>query len=383
MVIGGYIQFNPLSYSLTLQQIRGLSLGLEALTNITAEGLRRTSNALTILANYAEQNRLLIQTILQKDFSVVLEDLDPRFKGQCCLRLQPGWNNVSAVADQLSSLAIQIRKERKHNILIIIAISVDPALHTLMCFFLGNLSFLEMCCTSVTLPKMLANLLSEDKTISFAGCAVQMYFFLFFGGTECFLLAAMAYDRYCAVCNPRRYTAIMNKRVYMQLSGGSYICGMLVALKHTIFIFTLPFCGPNVINHFLCEIQPLLKLVCRDTYWNEIQIIVGAAIILILPLLLILVSYTFVISTILKISSAEGRCKIFSTCSSHLIVVTLFCGMALIMYVRLKSSFSPDVNKLLSLFYSVVTPTLNPIIYSLRNKEVKDALRKTGMKIFS
>ncbi|KAM7150053.1 olfactory receptor 10C1-like [Macrochelys suwanniensis] len=269
------------------------------------------------------------------------------------------------------------------NILIIVAISSDPALHTPMYFFLRNLSFLEICYTSVTLPKMLAILLSEDKTISFAGCSVQMYFFLFFGGTECFLLAAMAYDRYCAICNPLRYTAIMNKRVCIQLSGGSWICGTLVALEHTIFIFTLPFCGSNVINHFLCEIQPLLKLVCGDTYWIEIQIIVGAAVILILPLLLILVSYTCVISTIVKIRSAEGRLRAFSTCSSHLIVVMVFYGMALIMYMHPKSSFSPDVNKLLSLFYSVVTPILNPIIYSLRNKEVKDALRKTGMKIFS
>ncbi|XP_065270304.1 olfactory receptor 10C1-like isoform X2 [Emys orbicularis] len=269
------------------------------------------------------------------------------------------------------------------NILIIIAISVDPALHTPMYFFLRNLSFLEICYTSVTLPKMLSNLLSEDKTISFAGCAVQLYFFLFFGVTECCLLASMAYDRYCAICNPLRYTAIMNKRVCIQLSGGSWICGTLVALEHTIFIFTLPFCGSNVINHFFCEIQPVLKLVCGDTYWNEIQIIVGAAVILILPLLLILVSYTCIISTILKIRSAKGRRRAFSTCSSHLIVVTLFYGTALIMYVHPKSSFSPDVNKLLSLFYSVVTPTLNPIIYSLRNKEVKDALRKTGMKIFS
>ncbi|XP_067399127.1 olfactory receptor 10C1-like [Emydura macquarii macquarii] len=269
------------------------------------------------------------------------------------------------------------------NILIIVVINVDRALHSPMYFFLQNLSFLEICYTSVTLPKMLANLLSEDKTISFVGCAVQMYFFLFFGGTECFLLASMAYDRYSAICNPLRYTSIMNKRVCLQLSGGSWICGTLVALEHTVFVFTLPFCGSNVINHFFCEIQPLLKLVCKDTYWNEIQIIVGAAIILMLPLMLILVSYICIISTVLKIRSTEGRHRAFSTCSSHLIVVTLFYGMALIMYVRPKSSFSPDVNKLLSLFYSVVTPVLNPIIYSLRNKEVKDALKKTGMKLFS
>ncbi|XP_067399125.1 olfactory receptor 10C1-like [Emydura macquarii macquarii] len=268
------------------------------------------------------------------------------------------------------------------NILIIVVINVDPALHIPMYFFLRNLSFLEICYTSVTLPKMLANLLSEDKTISFVGCAVQMYFFLFFGGTECFLLASMAYDRYRAICNPLHYTAIMNKRVCIQLTGGSSLCGILVAMGHTTFVFTLPFCGSNEINHFFCEIQPVLKLVCGDTYWIEFQIIVGAAFVLMLPFMLILVSYICIISTILKIRSAEGRHRAFSTCSSHLIVVTLCYGTALIMYVSPKSGFSPDVNKLLSLFYSVVTPVLNPIIYSLTNKEMKDALRKTGMKVF-
>ncbi|KAM7150557.1 olfactory receptor 10C1-like [Macrochelys suwanniensis] len=268
------------------------------------------------------------------------------------------------------------------NILIIIIINVDPSLHTPMYFFLRNLSFLEICYTSVTLPKILDNLLSESKTVSFAGCAIQMYFFLFFGVTECCLLASMAYDRYNAICKPLQYMTIMNKRVCIQLTGGSCICATLVALGHTTFVFTLPFCGSNVINHFFCEIQPVLKLVCGDTYWVEIQISVGAAFVLMLPFMLILVSYICIISTILKIRSAEGRLRAFSTCSSHLIVVTSFYGTALIMYVHPKSSFSPDVNKLLSLFYSVVTPILNPIIYSLRNKEVKDALRKTGMKVF-
>ncbi|XP_026516261.1 olfactory receptor 10C1-like [Terrapene carolina triunguis] len=268
------------------------------------------------------------------------------------------------------------------NILIIIIINVDPSLHTPMYFFLRNLSFLEICYTSVTLPKVLANLLSENKAISFTGCAVQLYFFLFFGVTECCLLASMAYDRYSAICKPLQYMTIMNKRVCIQLTGGSCICGTLVAVGHTTFIFTLPFCGSNVINHFFCEIQPVLKLVCGDTYWIEIQISVGAAFVLMMPFMLILVSYICIISTILKIRSAEGKRRTFSTCSSHLIVVTLFYGTALIMYVHPKSSFSPDVNKLLSLFYSVVTPILNPIIYSLRNKEVKDALRKTGMKVF-
>ncbi|XP_067386623.1 olfactory receptor 10C1-like [Emydura macquarii macquarii] len=257
------------------------------------------------------------------------------------------------------------------NILIIIAINVVPTRHTPMYFFLRNLSYLDICYTSVTLPKMLANLLSENKTMCFVGCAVQMYFFLFFGVTEFCLLASMAYDRYRAICNPLHYTAIMNKRTCIQLTGGSSLCGTLVALRHN-FVFTLPFCGSNEINHFFCEIQLVLKLVCGDTYWIELQIIVGAAFILMLPFMLILVSYICIISTILKIRSAKGRHRAFSTCSSHLIMVTLFYMMAHIMYLHPKSSLSPDMNKLFSLFYSVVTPILTPIIYSLRNKEVKD-----------
>ncbi|XP_005309081.4 olfactory receptor 10C1-like isoform X2 [Chrysemys picta bellii] len=268
------------------------------------------------------------------------------------------------------------------NILILILINVDPALHTPMYFFLRNLSFLEICYTSVTLPKMMANLLSEDKTISFVGCAAQMYFFLLLGATECCLLAVMAYDRYSAICNPLHYAAIMNKTVCVRLAAGSWICGSLVALGHTTFIFTLPFCGSNVINHFFCEIQPVLTLVCGDTYWNEFQIIVAAAFVIMMPFLLILVSYIHIISTILKMSSAKGRHRAFSTCSSHLTVVVLFYGTAVFIYIRPKSSYSLDVDKLLSLFYSVVTPILNPIIYSLRNKDVKGAIRRMGIKIF-
>nr|XP_048676572.1 olfactory receptor 10C1-like [Caretta caretta] len=268
------------------------------------------------------------------------------------------------------------------NILIIVVIYVDLTLHTPMYFFLRNLSFLDLCYTSVTLPKMLANLLSENKNISFSSCAVQMFFFLFFGITECFLLASMAYDRYNAICSPLRYTAIMNKRVCIQLTGGSWICGTLVAMGHTTSVFTLPFCGSNVINHFFCDIQPVLKLVCWNTYWIEIQIIAGAAFALMMPLLLSLVSYICIISTILRIRSTEGRRRAFSTCSSHLIVVTLCYGTAFIIYVRPKSSYGMGVDKLFSLFYSVGIALLNPIIYSFRNKEVKDALRKIAMKIF-
>ncbi|NWI60109.1 O10C1 protein, partial [Calyptomena viridis] len=268
------------------------------------------------------------------------------------------------------------------NLIILLVINMDPALHSPMYFFLRNLSFLEICYTSVTLPRMLVSLLSGDTSISFAGCAAQMYFFLLFGVTECCLLAAMAYDRYQAVCNPLHYMDIMNKKVCVQLAASSWVCGNLVALGDTTFVFSLPFCGSNMINHFFCEIQPVLMLVCGDTYWSEIEIILAAAFVILMPFVLILVSYGLIISSILKIKSAEGRYKAFSTCFSHITVVTLFYGTAVFNYIRPKSSYSLDVDKVLSLFYSVVTPILNPVIYSLRNREVKRAFFKMRMKLF-
>lgn len=267
------------------------------------------------------------------------------------------------------------------NLLIIVIINVDSALSTPMYFFLRNLSFLEICYTSVTIPKLLDNILALDKTISLRACATQMYFFLFFGATECCLLAFMAYDRYVAICNPLRYLVIMTKTVCVKLAALSWTCGSLVAVGHTTFIFTLPFCGSNVINHFFCEIQPVLKLVCGDTYWNEIQIIGAAAFVILMPFMLILLSYFNIIATILRMTSAQSRQKAFSTCSSHLIVVSLFYGTAIFIYIRPKSSYSLNVDKLLSLFYSVITPILNPIIYSLRNKDVKGALKRTVLKL--
>ncbi|NWV85209.1 O10C1 protein, partial [Dasyornis broadbenti] len=267
------------------------------------------------------------------------------------------------------------------NLIILLVINMDPVLHTPMYFFLRNLSVLEICYISVTLPRMLVNLLSGDTSISLAGCAAQMYFFLFFGATECCLLAVMAYDRYQAICNPLLYMDIMNKKVCMKLAASSWICGNVVALGHTTFIFSLPFCGSTMINHFFCEIQPVLMLVCGDTYWNEIQIILAAAFVILMPLVLILVSYGLIISSILKIKSAKGRYKAFSTCFSHITVVILFYGTAMFVYIRPKSSYSLGVDKVLSLFYSVVTPVLNPVIYSLRNSEVKEALFKMTRKL--
>ncbi|XP_062994084.1 olfactory receptor 10A7-like [Elgaria multicarinata webbii] len=268
------------------------------------------------------------------------------------------------------------------NIAITLVTSLDSALHVPMYFFLRNLSFLELCFTSVTIPNMLVTLYSEESRISFTGCAVQLYFFLLFGVTECFLLSVMSYDRYVAICIPLRYTTIMNKRVCIQLSAATCAVAIVVAAAHTSFMFTLPFCGSNVINHFFCEIQPLLELICDNTYWNELQVIVVAGMVLLLPFILILISYLQIITTILKMRSAKSRYKTFSTCSSHLIVVMLFYGTALFMYIRPKSSYSMDTDKWISLSYSVITPILNPIIYSLRNKEVKGALQKLVANIF-
>ncbi|XP_065271794.1 olfactory receptor 10A7-like [Emys orbicularis] len=260
--------------------------------------------------------------------------------------------------------------------ILLITITMDPALHTPMYFFLRVLSFLEICYTSVTVPKILVNFLSEDKSISYMGCFVQMYFLLFLGASECFLLAAMAYDRYVAICNPLRYSLIMNKMVCLSLAVLSWFSGNVVSLVQTVWVSTLPFCGSSKINYFFCDIPPLIKLSCTDTSQYEMQLFTAAILVIFTPFTLILVSYIFIISTILKMASAEGRHKAFSTCSSHLIVVTLYYGCSSLIYLRPNSINLPDSNKVLSLIYTTVTPTLNPFIYSLRNKEVKEALRR-------
>ncbi|XP_039355315.1 olfactory receptor 10A4-like [Mauremys mutica] len=270
------------------------------------------------------------------------------------------------------------------NVLIILVTSFDPALNNPMYFFLRNLASLEICFNLVIVPKMLVNLLMENKAISFAGCATQMYFFFFFGAAECCLLAAMAYDRYVAICNPLHYPDIMTQRACFQLAGASWFSGFPVATVQTIWIFSLPFCGPNHVNHFFCDSPPVLELSCADTSLFEIEALTATVLFIMFPFLLILVSYVRIITTILRMPSEEGRHKAFSTCSSHLVVVTLFYGTASSTYFRPKSSYSPDTKKLISLSYTVITPMLNPIIYSLRNKEVKSALGRTlGRKLFS
>ncbi|XP_025788180.1 olfactory receptor 13C3-like [Puma concolor] len=244
-----------------------------------------------------------------------------------------------------------------------------------MYFFLGNLSLLDICYTSSFTPSVLIHFLSKKKTISFTRCVVQMSVSYTMACTECVLLAVMAYDRYVAICNPLRYPIIMSKALCIQMAALSWGMGFLNSLTETILAIRLPFCGKNVINHFVCEIMAFVKLACADISLNEIAIMLGNVIFLYIPLLLICISYIFILSTVLKMNSAEGRKKAFSTCSAHLTVVTMFYGTILFIYMKPKSKDSA-IDKLIALFYGVVTPMLNPIIYSLRNTEVLGALRK-------
>nr|XP_006116936.1 olfactory receptor 10A5-like [Pelodiscus sinensis] len=262
------------------------------------------------------------------------------------------------------------------NGVIVLVTLLDSALHTPMYFFLRNLALVEMAYSSVTLPKMAANCLAGDGSISFAGCAAQMYFLLFLGGTECFLLAAMAYDRCVAVCNPLRYTLIVNREACAWLVAGSWLVNFPVHIGQTYLVFALPFCGSHEINHFFCDIPPVLELSCADTYRNKIAVCAALLLLVITPFLFIVSSYIKIAGAVLRMPSAQGRHKAFSTCSSHLTVVTLFYGSAMVAYLKPKTGDSVDMDKLLSLLYTIVTPIFNPFIYSLRNKEVNVALRK-------
>ncbi|XP_063159144.1 olfactory receptor 10AG1-like [Candoia aspera] len=263
------------------------------------------------------------------------------------------------------------------NSLILILTSLNPTLHTPMYFFLWNLSFLEIGYTSTISPKMLVNLLSEKQTISFWGCGCQMCFFILFGLTECCLLCAMAYDRYVAICKPLQYPYIMNYKECAKLAVASWAIGVFVSLGQSTSIFTLPFCGSNRISHFFCDIKHVLRLASTNTYKDELAISILAVLIILVPLLLILFSYILIISSILRMPVAKNRSKAFSTCSSHLTVVFIFYGTAIVTYIRPSSAHSMDSNRFLALLYTVVTPSLNPIIYSLRNKEIKAAFMKS------
>ncbi|XP_020830219.1 olfactory receptor 10AG1-like [Phascolarctos cinereus] len=262
------------------------------------------------------------------------------------------------------------------NGLIIVITNIDPVLHTPMYFFLKNLSFLEICYTSVMVPRMLKNLWTQNRNISFIACAVQFYFFLVFGVAECLLLAVMAFDRYVAICKPLYYSVIMNHKKQVQLLIGSWISGIPVEIQFTYQVFSLPFCGSNKLNHVFCDIPPLMKIVCGDITMSELFIFVNAVFFVIAPLLLILVSYVKIITTILKLPSAIGRHKAFSTCSSHLMVIGLFFASGMMAHWIPKSKKSKGIDKLLSLVYCIGTPMFNPLIYSLRNKDIIAALKK-------
>ncbi|XP_029471685.1 olfactory receptor-like protein DTMT [Rhinatrema bivittatum] len=263
------------------------------------------------------------------------------------------------------------------NSAIIAVIRLNSHLHIPMYFFLSVLSSVDICFISVTVPNLLQNLLSESKTISFAGCLTQVYFLIFIGGAECFLLAAMAYDRYVAICYPLQYSLVMNSRLCHWLVTGCFVGGGLKALLHTLMLLRLSFCSFNIINHVFCDLTGLYKLSCTDTSLNELMIFIEGPFSLMLPFVIIVLSYCRIITAILKMSSAAGMRKAFSTCSSHLTVVSLFYVSVIVMYVRPSSAYSPEKDKVVAVVYVVVTPMLNPFIYSLRNNEMKDALRRT------
>ncbi|XP_069814811.1 olfactory receptor 2G3-like [Dendropsophus ebraccatus] len=266
------------------------------------------------------------------------------------------------------------------NIIIMILSRISSRLQTPMYFFLSNLSFLDIWYTSSIVPKMLINFLSVKKSISFTGCVAQMFIHLALGGTECYLLLSMAYDRYVAICSPLHYTTIMHPVLCIKMAAGSWIGGLINSLVHSIFALQLPYCGPNVINHFFCEVPSVLELACADISLNKTIIFFFAMLVVMGPFFLILITYGYIISSILRISTSVGRRKAFSTCASHIIVVSLFYGTIIFMYMRPGSTHVANQDKMATLFYSVITPMLNPLIYTLRNKDVIGAFKDITSK---
>ncbi|XP_043310535.1 olfactory receptor 1030 [Cervus elaphus] len=262
------------------------------------------------------------------------------------------------------------------NLGMLLLIRIDPRLHTPMYFFLASLSCLDLCYSTNVTPKMLVNFLSEKKTISYTACLIQCYFFIAMVITEYYMLAVMAYDRYMAICNPLIYSSKMSKGVCICLIAGPYTYGFLSGLMETMWTYHLTFCGSNVINHFYCADPPLIRLSCSDTYIKETSMFVVAGFNLSNSLLIILISYIFILTAILRMRSAKGRHKAFSTCGSHLVAVTVFYGTLFCMYVRPPTDQSVEQSKIIAIFYTFVSPMLNPIIYSLRNKDVKQAFWK-------
>ncbi|XP_005339613.2 olfactory receptor 8D1 [Ictidomys tridecemlineatus] len=261
------------------------------------------------------------------------------------------------------------------NLGLVILIRISSQLHTPMYYFLSNLSFIDLCYSSVIIPKMLVNFVSEKNFTSFPECMVQLFVFCFFGIDDSYMLTAMAYDRYVAICNPLLYSATMSHRVCLLLVTSVYSMGAFGALVHTSYISSRSFCGTNVIPHYFCDILPLLSISCSRDYTKELLVMVLVAFNVFACALAIFISYAFILSSILRIRSAEGRSKAFSTCSSHLAAVGIFYGSIIFMYFKPITSDTTQ-EKVASVFYTTVIPMLNPLIYSLRNKDVKEALKK-------
>ncbi|KAG8511881.1 Olfactory receptor 5L1 [Galemys pyrenaicus] len=262
------------------------------------------------------------------------------------------------------------------NLGMIALIRVSSRLHTPMYFFLSHLSFVDFCYSTIIVPKMLANILNKEKTISFLGCMVQFYLFCTFAITEVFLLSVMVYDRFLAICSPLLYMVSMSQKLRVALASVCYLFGNVCSLIHLCLALKIPSYRSNVINHFFCDLPSILTLACHDISLNELMVFIVATFNEIISTVLILTSYLFILITILRMSSAEGRCKAFSTCASHLTAIIVFQGSILFIYCRPSSGNNPDTDKVATVFYTVVIPMLNPLIYSLRNKYVKEALKK-------
>nr|XP_010959922.1 olfactory receptor 143-like [Camelus bactrianus] len=267
------------------------------------------------------------------------------------------------------------------NLSLINLICLNVHLHTPMYFFLFNLSFIDLCYSFVFTPKMLMSFTSERNIISFRGCMTQLFFFCFFVNSECYVLTAMAYDRYVAMCKPLMYTITMSPQVCSLLMSGSYVMGFAGAVVHTGCMIRLIFCDSNIINHYMCDIFPLLQLSCSSTYINELVVSVVVGTVIIVSSLIIFISYALILFSILHIPSVKGWSKAFSTCGSHIITVGLFYGFGLLTYIKPSSAGSVGQGKFFSVFYTNVVPMLNPLIYSLRNKDVKIAVKKTLKRI--
>ncbi|XP_027703367.1 olfactory receptor 150-like [Vombatus ursinus] len=262
------------------------------------------------------------------------------------------------------------------NLGMIILIRLSSHLHTPMYYFLCSLSFIDLFQSTIITPKMLVNFVSEKNTISYLECMTQFYFFAFFGVSECYMLAVMAYDRYVAICHPLLYSLMMSHQMCSWLVGGVYALGLVEATADIVCLCKVLFCKENTINHYFCDLLPLLKLSCSSTYVNEVVIMSFGAFNVFFPILIIICSYVFIIASILQIQSTEGRSKAFSTCSSHIVAVGVFFGSCAFMYLQPSSSSSMDQGKVSSVFYTIIVPMLNPFIYSLRNKDVKIAFNK-------